>query len=249
MFLFQIITLFPERFEAYFHTGLPKRALKNQIINYRIANLLDFAIVKNKKKIIDGKPFGGGTGMILRIEPVDRALRSFENSYPVIAMTPGGILLTQDFILSLHDELKKNQIHGLTFLSGYYEGFDQRILDHLVDLEVSIGDFVLNSGDLAILCFIDAFMRYLPGFVGKPQSLEEESFSLEYKEEKKLLEYPQYTKPREYKGWKVPEILLSGNHSLIDKWRKEKSLERTNRRKLRWNLNLRGLKNEHRTNE
>ena len=229
MFSFQIITIFPERYHSYFSTGLPQKALKKNIITYKTINLLDFAIVKNKKKKIDDKPYGGGPGMILRIEPIDKALQSLEKKYPVIAMTPSGIRITQNIIKEFYKKLSINNINGLTFVSGYYEGFDQRILDNLVDYEFSIGDFILNSGDVAILCFIDAFSRLIPGFLGKEESLKEESFDLS-NENKIYIEYPQYTKPREYKGWQVPEILLSGNHKLIEKWRYEKSLDRTKKR-------------------
>ncbi|GIX43388.1 MAG: tRNA (guanine-N(1)-)-methyltransferase [Leptospiraceae bacterium] len=230
MFKFQIITLFPERYNAYFSTGLPHKALLNKIIDYTTVNLLDYAIVKNKKKKIDDKPYGGGPGMVLRIEPVDKALNSLKEKFPVIAMTPSGLPLNQNILNKFYKKLLEKNIFGLTFISGYYEGFDQRILDYLVDYEFSIGDFILNSGDLAILCFIDAFCRLIPGFLGKKESLIEESFNKSIGESF-LLEYPQYTKPREYKGWKVPEILLSGNHKLIEKWRYEKSLDRTNQRK------------------
>jgi tRNA (guanine37-N1)-methyltransferase len=230
MFKFQIITIFPERYEVYFSTGLPKKAIEKKIIDYKIVNLLDFAIIKNKKKIIDDKPYGGGPGMVLRIEPIHRALESLKEKFPVIAMTPSGVTLNQKVLNKMYDTLMQNHIMGLTFISGYYEGFDQRILDYLVDYEISLGDFILNSGDLAILCFIDAFCRLIPNFLGKEESLKDESFNLVYNEEY-LIEYPQYTKPREYNGWKVPEILLSGNHKLIEKWRYEKSLDRTKKRK------------------
>lgn len=232
MFFYQIITIFPERFHAYFNTGMPKKGIEKKIINYSITNLLDYAIQKNKKKKIDDKPYGGGPGMILRIEPVEKALNSLPYKFPVIAMTPSGITLNQNLLENLYQKffLEKKEISGLTFLSGYYEGFDQRILDHLVDLEISIGNYILNSGDTAILVFIDAFNRLLPNFLGKKESNLIESF----KDNK--IEYPQYTKPRVYKEWKVPEVLLQGNHKMIEKWRLEKSMELTQKK-----INLRNF--------
>ncbi len=235
MFTYQIITLFPERFEAYFSTGIPKRAVEKKIINYKLVQLLDFAIVKNKKKKIDDKPYGGGVGMILRIEPIYNALSSLEQKYPVIAMTPSGITMNQKFLRALFKKTQEKQISGFTFISGYYEGMDQRILDHLVDLEISIGDYILNSGDIPILCFIDAFSRFLPDYIHKEMSLKHESFEEtvihDDGKEDFLIEYPQYTKPRKFKDWEVPEILLKGNHKLIEKWRLEKSLEKTKKRR------------------
>lgn len=235
MFTYQIITLFPERYEAYFSTGIPKRAVKKKIINYKLVSLLDFAIIKNKKKKIDDKPYGGGAGRILRIEPIYNALNSLEQKFPIIAMTPSGIIMNQQFLKKLYKKIQEEKISGFTFLSGYYEGMDQRILDHLVDLEISIGDFILNSGDIPILCFMDAFSRFFPGYLHKEHSLTQESFeqTVVYENgcEDYLVEYPQYTKPRKFKDWEVPEILLQGNHKLIEKWRLEKSLEKTRKRK------------------
>ncbi len=237
MFCFQIITLFPERFENYFSTGLPKRAVKNKIIDYKLISLLDFAIIKNKKKKIDDKPYGGGPGMVIRIEPVYYAIQSLENKFPVIAMTPSGYTLNQNLLKKIYSKVVEKNISGFTFLSGYYEGFDQRILDHLVDIEISIGDFILNSGDIPILCFIDSFSRLIPGFLGKRESLVSESYEI-FDNNEYRIEYPQYTKPRVFQDWKVPEILISGNHKLIEKWRYEKSLEKSQKRKEKFNIDF-----------
>lgn len=235
MFTYQIITLFPERYEAYFSTGIPRRAVEKKIINYKLISLLDFAIVKNKKKKIDDKPYGGGAGMILRIEPIYNALNSLEEKFPVIAMTPSGIPMNQRLLKDIYKKIQEKHISGFTFISGYYEGMDQRILDHLVDIEISIGDFILNSGDIPILCFIDALSRFFPDYIHKEICLKDESFEEVFVHddgnEDFLIEYPQYTKPRKFKDWEVPEILLKGNHKLIEKWRHEKSLEKTKKRK------------------
>lgn len=223
MFIYQIITIFPDRYHSYLNSGMLRKAIKKKLIQYSVTNLLDFAIVKNKKKKIDDKPYGGGPGMVLRIEPVERALLSLPYQFPVIAMTPSGITLNQKFLEKLFKDYynESKEIQGFTFLSGYYEGFDQRILDHLTNLKISLGNFILNTGDAAILAFIEAFSRFLPGFLGKEESNLVESFY------ENRIEYPQYTKPREYKGWKVPEVLLQGNHKMIEKWRLEKSMEKT----------------------
>ncbi len=233
MFNFQIITIFPERYHSFFQTGLFKKAIEKKILNYKVYQLLDYAIIKNKKKKIDDKPYGGGPGMVLRIEPVESCLNSLEFKFPVIAMTASGIPLNQRIIHYFYKRYFQNidsEIKGLTLLSGYYEGFDQRILDNLVHYEISIGNFILNSGDSANLCFIDAFSRLLPDFLGKEESHTLESFQKENFLDSRtieIVEHPHYTRPREYKGWKVPEILFTGDHKKIAIWREEKSLEKS----------------------
>ena len=158
--------------------------------------------------------------MVLQVGPIDRALQSLEHRFPVILFTPRGVPLNQKLVRSF------SQMEGLTLVSGYYEGVDDRVAEHLVDYEISLGNYILNSGDLAALCFIDAVTRLIPGFMGSPDSHAEESH-----EEDGLLEYPQYTRPAEYRGWNVPEILLSGDHGKIAAWRKQKSIEITENRK------------------
>jgi tRNA (guanine37-N1)-methyltransferase len=170
----------------------------------------------------DDSPYGGGCGMVMKIEPVEKALaaiRSSEDDSLVVLMTPQG----KNFNQIIASELaEKKQI---VIICGRYEGVDERIREHLVDREISIGDYILTGGELAALVLIDAVSRLIPDVLGNPQSTLSESFSYN------LLEYPQYTRPAEYKGWPVPEVLLSGNHAQIELWRKHESLKRTYQRR------------------
>lgn len=216
---FQIITLFPERFVHYLETGLPARASAKGLFELHPVNLRDFA-AEGRGGRVDDSPYGGGPGMILEIGPVHRALQSLPEKFPVVLFTPRGQTLNQTMARSFMD------LPGLTLISGYYEGVDQRVAEHLVDHEVSLGDFVLGSGDLPALCLIEAVTRLLPGYVGAPESLTVES-----NEGEGLLEYPQYTRPADYQGWQVPDVLLSGNHGAVERWRNEQSLETTRKRR------------------
>jgi len=193
------------------------RAIKNKLVEIKIHNLRDFAL--DKRKTVDDTPYGGGPGMILRVDIIDRALKKLrqkakDKRLKIILLTPSGKLFNQKIAKSL------SQFSHLIFLCGHYEGFDARV-EKLVDEQISIGDYILTGGELPAMVIIDTIVRQIPGVVGKKESLEEESF------EKNLLEYPHYTKPLIYKNKKVPEILLSGNHKEITKWREEKSREKT----------------------
>lgn len=212
---FNFITLFPERIISYFNSGLPGKALEKGLLAINPVDLREFS--GNKHGRVDDTIYGGGPGMLLRVDPVHRAIESLgENRGLVILTSPSGIPFTQKIANELF--LKTDKI---TIISGYYEGVDHRITQHLVDTEISIGNYVLSSGDLAGLCIADAVIRNIPGFMGKAESLVEESHMVE-----NILEFPQYTKPPEYNGWKVPEVLLGGNHAEINKWRE------ANRKKL-----------------
>jgi len=211
---FQVLTLFPERFTCYLNSGLPARAHQKGLFEVQTVQLRDFAD-PNRGGRIDDTPYGGGPGMVLEIAPVERALQSLEMKFPVILFTPRGRRLNQRMV-------REFLVHpGFTLISGYYEGVDERIAEHLVDDSISLGDFVLNSGDLPALCFIEAVTRLLPGYMGSFESQIEES------NENELIEYPHYTRPANYNGWQVPEVLLSGNHEKIRQWRMEKSKEIT----------------------
>lgn len=214
---FQVVTLFPERYSAYIETGLPARALKKGLYKLHLAQLRDFADPDRNGRV-DDEPYGGGPGMVVQIGPVERAIESLPEKLPVVLFTPRGELLNQEMIR------KFSCMRGFTLVSGYYEGVDERVAENLVDYQVSLGNFVLNSGDLPALCFIDALSRLIPGYMGSPESLLEES------NEDGLLEYPQYTRPARYKDWSVPEVLLSGNHKKIADWRKEMSIATTEMR-------------------
>lgn len=212
---FDILTLFPDMIENYCSQSILKRAQERNIIEVNTVNPRDFSLDKHKK--VDDTPYGGGAGMVLMPQPYVDAYESVErceNSLTVM-LTPQGKPFDEKLCLEL---AKYDQI---IMLCGHYEGFDERIRDVIKPVEISIGDFVLTGGELPALCILDAVSRKIEGTLGKIESAEVDSFS------NGLLEYPQYTKPREYRGFKVPEVLLNGNHAEIEKFRKEQSLLRT----------------------
>jgi len=214
-----ILTLFPEICRAPLSESMMKRAQENKIVDLRIRNLRDWTT--DKHHIVDDAPFGGGQGMVMKPEPIFAAVEELQKSAisnqksKIILMSPGGRRLDQ----KLATELSKES--HLIVICGHYEGVDHRVIDHLVDLEVSIGDYVLTNGAIAAVVLVDAVVRLLPGVLGHEQSALDDSFSAG------LLEAPQYTRPAEFRGWKIPEALLSGNHAEIAKWRKEQALKRT----------------------
>lgn len=212
---FDVLTLFPEIISAYCDVSIMKRAQDSEVFTLNTINPRDFTIDKHKK--VDDTPYGGGAGMVLMPQPFIDAYESVEkteNSITVM-LSPQGEPLTEKLVLSL---AKYNQI---IMLCGHYEGFDERIRDIIKPKEISIGDFVLTGGELPALCLIDAVSRKIEGTLGKFESAQEDSFS------NGLLEYPQYTKPRNYRGYEVPEVLLNGNHKEINKFRLEQQIERT----------------------
>ena len=210
---FDVLTLFPEMF-SILDESIIGRAKKNKQIDINLVNIRDFSEDKHNK--VDDTPYGGGAGMVMMPDVVYRAYNSLGNkeNAKVIYMSPQGKKLNQEKVKELSKE------NHLIILCGHYEGIDQRVLDKIVDEEISIGDYVLTGGELPAMVLIDSVSRYVEGVLNK-ESIKEESF------EKNLLEYPQYTRPEVFEGEKVPEVLLSGNHKEIDKWRKEKSLEIT----------------------
>jgi len=214
-----ILTLFPEICRAPLSESMMKRAQENKIVDLRIHNLRDWT--NDKHHTVDDAPFGGGQGMVMKPEPIFVAVEELQKSAisnqksKIILMSPGGRCLDQ----KLATELSKES--HLIVICGHYEGVDHRVIDHLVDLEVSIGDYVLTNGAIAAVVLVDAVVRLLPGVLGHEQSALDDSFSAG------LLEAPQYTRPAEFRGWKIPEALLSGNHAEIAKWRKEQALKRT----------------------
>jgi len=207
---FNFITLFPDKIESYFSTGIPGKARTNQVIDIRTVHLREFA--GNKHNKVDDTIYGGGPGMLIQVGPVYRALESLgENKGHVILLSPSGELFNQQLANEIYS---KNT--SITLISGYYEGIDHRVTEHLIDREVAIGNYVISSGDLASLVVADTISRLVPGFLGKEESLVEESHNTEEE-----LEYPQYTKPFDFMGWTVPEILVNGNHEEIRKWRQK----------------------------
>lgn len=205
------ITLFPSKISAFFSEGLQKKAIEKGIFSINIINLRDFS--NDKWGRVDDTVYGGGPGMLLKVEPIHKALLSLgEEKGTVCLMTPSGIPFTQKVARKFSTENR-----NITLISGYYEGIDHRVTEHLVDTELSLGNYVLSSGDLPALCVADAITRLIPGFMGDSiGSLEEESHDIEGQ-----LEYPQYTKPSVYNDWKVPEVLINGHHAEIKKWKEQ----------------------------
>ncbi|MDD3150164.1 MAG: tRNA (guanosine(37)-N1)-methyltransferase TrmD [Candidatus Gastranaerophilales bacterium] len=212
---FDVVTLFPEIIENYCNSSIIGRANKLDIINVNTINPRDFS--KNKHKRVDDTPYGGGAGMVLMCEPVFDAVNSIkeQKNSARILLTPQGKPFSQEMAIELS---KKNQI---ILICGHYEGFDERIRQNINAQEVSIGDFVLTGGELPALCLIDAVSRNVEGALGKIESAHEDTFSDGF------IEYPQYTKPYDFEGYKVPDVLLSGHHQEIKKWRREQQLLRT----------------------
>ena len=216
---FDVLTLFPEMIQEACSHSIMKRAVESDIISINTVNPRDYTLDKHKK--VDDTPYGGGAGMVLMAQPYVDAYESIEKSEKSITlmMSPQG----QTFDNKLCRELADYE--QIVILCGHYEGYDERIRDIIEPKEVSIGDFVLTGGELPALCIIDSISRKLDGTLGKIESMEEDSF------ENGLLEYPQYTKPREYRGLKVPDVLLNGNHALIAEYRHEEQLKRTKERR------------------
>ncbi|MBQ8298719.1 MAG: tRNA (guanosine(37)-N1)-methyltransferase TrmD [Clostridia bacterium] len=216
---FDVLTLFPEMFDAV-KTSIVGRAMNNNLIDLNLINFREFST--DKQKHVDDCPYGGGAGMVIKPEPVYDAYKSIVNDLDykpkVIYMSPQGKVLTQQIARELSKE------NHLILLCGHYEGIDQRVLDEIVDEEISIGDYVLTGGELPAMVLIDAVSRNVKGVI-KDESVEDESFSDGY------LEYPHYTRPEVFMGKRVPDILLSGHHANIEKWRREQSIEITKRKR------------------
>ncbi len=218
-----ILTIFPEMFESPFKSGLFQKAIDKGVVKVNIRNIRDFT--HDKHHTTDDYPYGGGAGMVMKPEPIFEAVEAIKaelretKKVPIILLTPQGRLLTQDVAKQL------TQYNNMVFICGQYEGIDERVREHLVTDEISIGDYVLSGGELAAMVVVNTVVRLLPGFLGSPESLLSESHT------NGLLEYPQYTRPPEFRGWSVPDVLLSGNHKQIARWRQEQSEIRTERRR------------------
>ena len=214
---FDVLTLFPEMFEAVKQSILGK-AIEKGLININLVNIRDFS--KNKHKKVDDTPYGGGAGMVIRPDVVYDAYKSvYDEDAKVVYLTPQGKTLNQKMV----EDLSKEK--HLILLCGHYEGIDQRVIDKIVDEEISIGDYVLTGGEIPAMVLIDSVSRYTEGVLSQ-ESIKEESFS------DGLLEYPQYTRPEIFEGEKVPEVLLSGHHGNIDNWRKEQSIKITKQKQI-----------------
>ena len=213
-----ILTLFPEVCRAPLSESMMKRAQESGVLDLRIHNLRDWTT--DKHHVVDDAPFGGGQGMVMKAEPIFAAVEDLQSKIQnpnskIILMSPAGRRFDQEMATAFSKE------SHLIIICGHYEGVDHRVIEHLVDAEISIGDYVLTNGAIAAVVFVDAVVRLLPGVLGDEQSAVDDSFS------GGLLEGPQYTRPSDFRGWKVPDVLLSGNHGEIAKWRKEQAKHRT----------------------
>lgn len=222
-----ILTLFPNMFTGPFSESIIKRAIDQGLVEIAIHNIRDYT--SDRHHVVDDYPYGGGPGMVLKPEPIFAAVAAIRGEcgesekgdaeLPVILLTPQGRLFDQ----RAAEELAKYE--ELILICGHYEGVDERVREHLVTDEISIGDYVLSGGELAAMVVVDALVRQMPGALGSEESAGEDSHS------SGLLEYPQYTRPQSFRGWEVPEVLLSGNHAAIARWRREQSLLRTIKRR------------------
>ena len=220
MIVFDILSVFPEMFQSALGSSLIKRSIENGLVEVNLHNIRDYA--SDRHRTTDDTPYGGGGGMVMKVEPVANALKAIVpagGKTLVILLSPQGETFEQKTV----EELA--QYSRIALICGHYEGIDERIREHLVDREISIGDYVLTGGELPAMIVVDAVSRLVPGFVGNSKSVLYDSFSTG------LLEGPHYTRPREYESWKVPEVLLSGHQKKIDEWRRRESLKRTLQRR------------------
>lgn len=218
--IFDILTLFPGIFASPLRESILGKAIERDLIRVRIHNIRDYAT--DKHQVTDDRPFGGGEGMVMKPEPIVRALDTLKEAEPrpwVVLLNPQGRLFHQVVAREF------SRMPRLVLICGRYEGVDERVAEHFVDDQISIGDYVLTGGELGAMVVIDAVTRLIPGVLGNVASAEVESFA------EPLLEYPQYTRPREYRGYRVPDILLSGHHEAIERWRRGQALLRTKQRR------------------
>jgi tRNA (guanine37-N1)-methyltransferase len=218
-----ILTLFPQMFDSPFGASLFKRAIDRKLVSVSLHNIRDYT--HDKHHTVDDYAYGGGAGMILKPEPIFEAVESIRakqeaaDQVPIILLTPQGRPFCQEIVCELSKRSR------LILICGRYEGVDERVREHLVTDEISIGDYVLSGGELAAMVVVDAVVRLLPGVLGSEASATDDSYATG------LLEYPQYTRPAVYRGWAVPPVLLSGNHAQIAKWRREQAIQRTRERR------------------
>lgn len=213
-----ILTLFPNMFSGPFDESIIKRARAESLVEINIHDMRKWGLGNHKS--VDDRPFGGGVGMVFMIEPMFNALNDLKHKDTrVLLMSPQGKQFNQTYAKELSKE------KHLIIIAGHYEGYDERIIEHLIDDEISIGDYVLTGGELPAMVIAEAIARLVPGVLVKPQAAEFESF--ENVDGQQLLEYPQYTRPEVFNGWSVPKVLLSGDHKKIEQWKKEKALEKT----------------------
>ncbi len=219
MIRFEILTLFPDMFKSPFDSSLLKKAREKKLIDIAIHDIRRYA--EDKHRMTDDYPYGGGSGMVMKVEPIAKALEDVApagQEAMTILLTPQGEVFNQKVAEDL------SRYPRIVLICGHYEGVDERVRAHLIDREISVGDFVLTGGELPAMIVVDAVSRLVSGVLGNSESAASDSFS---GGSGGLLEYPQYTRPAEYRGWKVPEVLLSGNHRLIEAWRRKEALRKT----------------------
>ena len=220
---FHVVTIFPEMFDGLLDVGVLKRAINNRLIEVNLTDIRDFTTDKHRS--VDDYQFGGGSGMLLKPDPLFKSVESIQQqqsldiNVPVILMSPQGRTLSQKIVEDL------SRFENLVLICGRYEGVDERVREHLVTDEISIGDYVLSGGELAAMVLIETISRLIPGVLGSIESAEDDSFTSE------LLQNPQYTRPAVFRDWSVPEVLLSGDHKEIEKWRRQEALRRTHQRR------------------
>ena len=215
---FDIVSIFPGMFESPFADSIIQRAWEEGLLDLRVHDLRDYSLNKHRK--VDDTPFGGGVGMVMNVEPIARVIAAIKKEVPetrTILLSPGGRPFDQEKAWEF------SRLPSLTLICGRYEGIDERVRLHFVDEEISIGDYVLTGGEIPAMVLVEAISRLVPGVLGDPESIVEESFAGD------LLEYPQYTRPRDYQGFKVPEILISGDHKKIRDWQKAEAVKKTAR--------------------
>jgi tRNA (guanine37-N1)-methyltransferase len=219
---FDIITIFPEFFKGPFEVGIIRRGREGGLVDIRIHDLRAFT--SDRHRTVDDRPFGGGEGMVFKPEPIFKAVEEIRESAQaeVVALSAAGKKFKQP------EALRLSKAEQVILICGRYEGIDERVIEHLVTAEISIGDFIVSGGEIAAAVVVDAVTRYVPGIVGKEESVLRDSFS-DPASDVQLVEHPHYTRPAEFRGWKVPEVLISGDHEAVRRWRHEAALKKTER--------------------
>ena len=222
MITFDVITIFPDFFKGPFDYGIIRRGREKGLIETRIHDLRDFT--SDRHRTVDDRPFGGGEGMVFKPEPIFNAVETVRKAglAEIVVLSAAGRKFNQA------DALRLSKAEQLIMICGRYEGIDERVIEHLATTEISVGDFILSGGEIAAAIVIDAVTRYVPGVVGKEESILRDSFS-DPAAETQLVEHPHYTRPAEFRGWKVPEVLISGDHEAVRNWRHEAALKKTER--------------------
>ena len=218
--IFDVVTIFPEFFKGPFDYGIIRRGRENGLIEIRVHDLRDFT--SDRHRTVDDRPFGGGEGMVFKPEPIFKAVESVRKSdaAEVVVLSAAGRPFDQA------EALRLSKAEQVVLICGRYEGIDERVVEHLATAEISIGNFIVSGGEIAAVVVVDAVTRYVPGVVGKEESVLRDSFS-NPASERQLVEHPHYTRPAEFRGWKVPEVLISGDHNAVREWRYQAALRKT----------------------